>query len=354
MSRIRLVIHKLLHWEYWPFYIIYIPGFIAWFYLAIRSRSLFFFLPSNPRIKNAGFLLESKKEIYDIMPQQHIPSTVIVSPGTDIKVILNKMKSAGINFPCIAKPDIGMKGLGVAQIENPDQLILYTHSAPINFLVQEYINLPNEIGIFYYRMPEKQKGSISGIVKKEFLSVTGNGKCSIEQLIQKDARHLFQLPQLKIKYGTELNRVPSKGELINLVAYGNHARGAKFIDHSKLADKDLINFIDEVCQQIPSFYFGRLDIRYNTIEELKNGKNFKIIELNGAGSEPTHIYDPNNSLIFAWKEIIRHLKLLYKISSCNHAKGHPHMAWKDGLKMLKENNKLVLQLKYFNNTLSLK
>jgi hypothetical protein len=30
------------------------------------------------------------------------------------------------------------------------------------------------------------------------------------------------------------------------------------------------------------FFFGRMDVMYNTFEELENGKNFAVVELNGA------------------------------------------------------------------------
>src|SRR6185369_6398163 len=91
-----------------------------------------------------------------------------------------------------------------------------------------------------------------------------------------------------------------------------------------------------VCRQIPSFHFGRLDIRFDTWDALKQGKNFTIIEVNGAGAEPTHIYDPKHSLFFAWKEIVRHWVILWKISRMNHKKGHRYLSVKEGIAMFRE------------------
>jgi hypothetical protein len=34
--------------------------------------------------------------------------------------------------------------------------------------------------------------------------------------------------------------------------------------------------INEMCLQIPGF-FGRMDVMYNTFEELENGKNFAVV-----------------------------------------------------------------------------
>jgi hypothetical protein len=144
------------------------------------------------------------------------------------------------------------------------------------------------------------------------------------------------LEALKNLYGEKMLEVLPDGEERILVPYGNHARGAMFIDDSDLIDEKLTDTIDEICKQIPGFYFGRLDIRYNNWEELKQGKNFSIIEVNGAGSEPTHIYDPRHSLFFAWKEIIRHWILLWRISRINHKKGYPYLTLKEGLEMFRE------------------
>ena len=138
-----------------------------------------------------------------------------------------------------------------------------------------------------------------------------------------------------------------KDETKNLVPYGNHARGAKFIDVSHWADEAFTKTFDSICKQIPEFYFGRLDIMFKNVEDLKAGKNFSIIELNGAGSEPTHIYDPGHSLFFAWKEIARHFKLLCNISIQNHKRGFPYLTVKEGMQMFKENNAVVKNLKQF-------
>ena len=61
-----------------------------------------------------------------------------------------------------------------------------------------------------------------------------------------------------------------------------------------------------------------------------------IIEVNGAGSEPTHMYDPRHSLFFAWREITRHWKILYQVSRENHRRGIPYLPFNEGIEMFKE------------------
>jgi hypothetical protein len=341
---------KLFSWEYWPFYIVYIPAYFYWIVLAIRNKSFFFFNASNPTIKNGGMLMESKKEIYDILPEGYYPGTLLFTKGESAATIIAQIKSNHFNYPLIGKPDIGMQGLAVKKLDNEADVAAYALNSRVDFLIQEFINLENEVGIFYYRYPGQTKGKISGIVSKEFLTVTGNGIDTIETLLQQDPRFILQIPYLKKTNNSLLQQVLSKGQLQLLVPYGNHARGAKFVDATHLVNDKLETTIDDLCQKVNGFYFGRLDLRYNTWPELEEGKNISIIELNGAGSEPTHMYDPKHSIFFAWKEIIGHWKILAKISRMNHLqKNIPYMSYAEGRKMFSDNSAYVKLIREQHN-----
>ena len=195
---------------------------------------------------------------------------------------------------------------------------------------------------FYYRMPGEAKGHITGIVGKEFVTITGDGQSTIEQLLMLDPRYILQLPFLKKSSATELTIVLPKGDVHVLVPFGNHSRGAKFLDISYLIDQELIDSMDKVCKQIEGFYFGRIDIRYENWDALRQGKQFAIVELNGAGSEPTHMYDPRHSVFFAWREIIRHWNIMAKIARINRLQQKiPYMRIKDGLRIIRENKEYI-------------
>jgi hypothetical protein len=333
---------KLFNWEYWPFHVVYGPIYLYFIFLCLRARSFFFFNTSNPAIKNGGFMMESKKEIYDLIPEQYYPPTLFFSHHSPWEDILNKVKERRFRFPMIGKPDIGQKGMSVKKLENETDLVEYAENSKVDFLIQEFIPFKNEVGIFYYRFPHEKRGRLSGIVRKEFLAVTGNGYSTVEDLLKQDKRYVLQLPVLRKTYSDKLGLLLKPGEEFLLVPYGNHVRGAKFIDDSHLIDEELTAAIDTVCRQVTGFYYGRLDIRYNTWEELKQGKNFSVIELNGAGSEPTHMYDPKHSIFFAWKEIIRHWNILFRISRMNHHPvDRPYMNLSTGLEMFRENSKYL-------------
>jgi hypothetical protein len=327
---------RLFHWEYWSFNLIYIPIYPVFIFLCLRARSFFFYAAANPGIKNGGFLGESKKEIYRLVPENLQPKTIFFSTGTNPARALEQVLSAGLRFPLIGKPDIGGRGRWVKKLDHESDLLAYVSVSPIDFHIQEFINYENEAGIFYYRLPGQSQGNISGIVHKEFLKVTGDGIQSVRELLGRNPRAILQLEQLEVTDRSKLDYTPGRGEHFTVVPYGNHARGALFLDDSESITPALIKAMDNICFGIPGFYFGRLDIRYENRELLEQGKLFSVLEVNGAGSEPTHIYDPEHSLFFAWKEIIRHWIILFNISRVNHRLGYRYLTVTEGIRMFRK------------------
>ncbi|MDI9258015.1 ATP-grasp domain-containing protein [Flavobacterium sedimenticola] len=341
----RLFLHKLFHWEYWPFTIVYIPIYFLWAFYALKSRSIFFFNTCNPTMRNGGFFMDSKKEIYDLIPPQFYPKTDFIAEQLPFEAVEAILTNSKIEFPLIAKPDIGLRGSAVKKIESIEDLKRYHRKVNFDYLIQDLIPFPKEVGIFYVRYPHEKNGRITGIVAKEFLIVEGDGRATVEELVKANPRYELQLKALQKEHGHRLKDILPKGEKRNLVPYGNHARGAKFLDYSHLISPQLTKVIDDMCLQIDGFYFGRLDIMYLTWEELEQGKNFAIVELNGAASEPTHIYDPKHSLFFAWKELARHITYMFEISVENHKRGYDYLPHKTGMEQyslhLEQSNKIV-------------
>jgi hypothetical protein len=329
---------RLLHWEYWSFNVIYIPIYPIFIFLCLRARSFFFFAAANPTIKNGGFLGESKKDIYTLVPPELQPRTLFFCSDTPLEQVLDRLLGNGFHFPLIGKPDMGGKGRGVKKLDDESAVRKYASASETDFHIQEFIPFQKEAGIFYYRFPDQTRGNISGIVHKEFLKVQGDGKQNIRDLLKTNPRGILQLSQLELKESDMLKRVLPPDEVLTVVPYGNHARGAMFLDDSVSINPALVEVMDRICKQIPGFYFGRLDIRYESRQLLEEGKSFSILEVNGAGSEPTHMYDPRHSLFFAWKEIIRHWVLLFKISRANHRLGYRYLSISEGLQMFRKDS----------------
>jgi hypothetical protein len=330
---------RLLNWEYWPFHLLYAPVFLYYFYLAAKARSFFFFNAANPTIRNGGFLMESKKEIYDLLPPGTYPTTLLVPFGKlNNEALISEAVEAGLHFPIIAKPDIGLRGLGVKKLRTVEELLQYHRESRVDYLLQAFVPYEKELGVFYCRMPGERKGKITGLVGKDLLTVTGDGIHTLEELLGREDRFYLQLPSLRMQKDLELSEVLPEGVEKLIVPYGNHSRGARFVDLTSSLTPALAEKLEALCEAVPGFYFGRLDIKYQSWEALCRGEAFSVIELNGAGSEPAHIYDPKHSLLFAWKEIIRHLRLLYLISQRNKTLGRGgYLSFSKGVQLFREN-----------------
>ena len=111
---------------------------------------------------------------------------------------------------------------------------------------------------------------------------------------------------------------------------GNHSRGTMFLNDNKMISGNIEKTIDSMSKDITGFYFGRFDLRCKSYEDLEKGENFKVLELNGAGAEPAHIYGPGITLFGAYQCIVYHLNLLYKISKANHKMGARYYSFKEG------------------------
>lgn len=294
--------------------IVYFPSLVYWIFWGIRFRNFKLYNYSNTCIPSGGLFVVSKMSIYNLLPKELYPKTVLVKTS-EFNSIENIIGSNCFTFPLIAKPDKGLRGIAVQQIHSLNQLQEYAVQHNQDFLVQELCQYKNELSLFYCRLPNEKNGIITGITIKEFLTVTGDGKSTIENLLNTNPRHAMQIN--KIGQSVDLKTILPKDEALCLVPYGNHNRGTKFLDGKHLITPALQQTFNQILQKIDGFYFGRLDIRYNSFAELEQGKSFAIIELNGTMSEPTHIYDPKHNFFYGQKEIFRHYRILKEIVKQN-------------------------------------
>ena len=124
------------------------------------------------------------------------------------------------------------------------------------------------------------------------------------------------------RFAKRRNEILASGEVLKLVETGNHAQGCIFRDGMHLRTNELERVIDRISRKLPGFFIGRYDMRYENEEDFKQGRNFQIVELNGASSEATCIYDARNSLFSAYRTLFRQWKLVFAIGARNRANGH--------------------------------
>jgi membrane protein DedA with SNARE-associated domain len=317
---------RMTRWEFWPPWLFYPPvvAYVAW--LALKHRGLSVFTAVNPGVPAGGFIGESK---HDILRQ--LASTpeflaraqpISAQLATEERVRVVEQFAASSGFPIVLKPDAGQRGSGVAIVRSVVEARAYLERVGVDCIVQEYAS-GEEFGVFYYRYPSAESGRIFSITRKVFPKVRGDGKRTLEELILADARAVCMAKLYLARNAERLAHVPARGEEVQLVEIGNHCRGAVFLDGCALATPELEAVIDRISKGFEGFYFGRYDVRARSVADLQRGEHFKVIELNGATSEATHIYDPTFPLLRAWGVLFEQWRILFEIAAENRRRGAP-------------------------------
>lgn len=313
--KLPLWLIKLTNFEYWTWWMFYVPLLPYWLFQAVRTRSLTFFTNANSNIEYGGFFGESKMDILRQIPATYLPKTIFINKQTALKTILDQLIEQDLVYPIVCKPNVGERGTQVEKLYSNYDLVQYISNTQEDFIIQEFISYAIELGVLYYRYPDSPTGKVTSVTRKEFLSVVGNGKSTVEQLMQQSTRARFQIEAMRKRLGEMgMNEVIKAGEKRILEPIGNHCRGTKFLDENYLLNSTLDAVFDKIASTIDGFHYGRFDLKVKSIEDLYEGKNIRIMELNGVSSEPGHIYDPKNSLWAAYRDLARHWKIVAHIS----------------------------------------
>ncbi|MDQ6756296.1 MAG: hypothetical protein M3004_05105, partial [Bacteroidota bacterium] len=160
------LIKRITNWEQWPFKILYAPISPFWLWYIIRSGSVWFFTPSNPKLTFGGMEGEPKKEMHDLLPGELVPETFNVLPSEDFAAVNKKLSESKITFPLIVKPEVGGQGILFRKIDTIEQLKNYHQKIPVEYIIQEMITYPMEVSAFYIRYPNQLKGFVTGFLHK--------------------------------------------------------------------------------------------------------------------------------------------------------------------------------------------
>lgn len=335
MKIVKKIFYKITNWEAWPFEMIYMPISFFWLWYTIKSGAVYFFTASNPKLTFGGMEGEPKKEMYDLLPEGFFPATFYVMPNEDFSNIQQKQKLYKIDYPLIVKPAVGGQGILLRMIGNEGALRRYHQLMPWEYIVQSLVNYPMEVSVFYIRHPKETTGKITGFLQKVPLQVMGDGIRSLATLIEQHPKGSKRTEELYNKHKARWSDVLPAGEKYMLSYAANHNRGAQFIDLKNEIDQQLVEVFDAISLKIDDFFYGRYDIMCTSVDDLKAGKHFTILEYNGCGAEPNHFYDTGYTLIGAYKEILKHWKALYEISSYNKQHGIKPWSFAKGTRFLK-------------------
>jgi len=325
---------RRLHWEFWSPWVFYVPAFCWYLLLALRHRSLSLPTVANPGMEAGGFIGESKGAILKGLvagrddAQRFVVKTLHLQTGGEerLAALDTWMTAQELHFPIVLKPDAGQRGSGVRYVKTDDDARDYLGSVALPLVAQEYAEGPHELGVFWVRAPGEAEGRIFSVTEKFFTSVVGDGEHNLEDLIVLHPRAVLQANTFFRRHSDLLDWVPGPGAEVPLVLSGNHAQGALFKDGRRLATDALRARLDALCDGYPGFHIGRFDLRAPDLDALQRGEQFKIVELNGATSEATHIYDPDlgpwRGPVEAYATLFRQWSMVFSIAAANRKAGH--------------------------------
>lgn len=338
MPSLRDVISQIGAAERIPAKLFYAPLALNWIWLGLRYRSLSLPTLANPQIEVGGLWGESKRAYLDMITgesERWLARYVALdrrrgSPDADVARALSAARDAGIGFPMVAKPDIGWQGYGVRLVHSERELAAYVEGFPVGaaFLLQELVDWEGEAGVFYARRPEDPHGSVTAVTLRYFPHVVGDGEHKVRDLILAAERTAWKA---RLHFGrakghagvseAELDRVPARGEKVRLSFVGSIRVGGIYRDASQLVTPELSARFDEIARGMREFCYGRFDIRFASADSLARGEAFRIIEVNGAGSEAISAWDPDVPITKVYARLREHQRLMFEIGALNRAGG---------------------------------
>ena len=254
---------------------------------------------------------EKKSDIYKFLPQEYYPQTFLVTRLSEIEDIIQSNK---LSLPVILKPNIGYKGVLVEKVEDWSQVTqVFEKFEGKEIIVQEFVDLKKEYALLFYKYPASGKYGISSLIEKSYPFIRSDGKSTIRELITNlknpflDKENLFQ--NMPSEY---LQSVPMSGEKIEVEKIGNYSRGAKFHSRMDEINEEVIRVTHDLFRNVEGMNFFRIDFKADSLIAFQKGK-YKILEVNGAKSEPLHIYDRQFSLTRVIKDIHLHWMIMNDI-----------------------------------------
>ncbi|WP_415488109.1 D-alanine--D-alanine ligase [Acetobacter sp.] len=337
----------LSFFEFWPGWLFYTPIVAYWIALGVRYRDFGLPTAANPLITTGGLCGENKSEILDLagpFARKYIaPYVILDTDRDDFARAKAALVAKGIKGPIVVKPDVGCNGTGVKLARTDDALrdTLAQYPRGVRLVLQRLIPWDYEAGLFYIRHTDEPQGRITSMTYKDVPMLLGDGVSTVSELLENDPRTRL-LPEIyRPRLAARLHEVPAKGDTVPLVFTGNHCKGSVFRNGAVDITPELSNIIDRIMQDFPEFHFGRIDVKFRSVEALRQGKDFEIIEVNGVGSEATHIWDSRTTLREAYAAQFHHYGEAFRIGAENRRRGWKSTTLPAGIRLWLEQRRLL-------------
>jgi len=111
-----------------------------------------------------------------------------------------------------------------------------------------------------------------------------------------------------------LRLVLGRGEDKIITTIASLRVGSRYEDISWCITEALQAKVDAIACSMDRFHWGRFDVRFGSMTELRAGI-FQIIEVNGAGSEAINFWDPRLPLHAAFRGVFAKQVRLFRLGS---------------------------------------
>jgi hypothetical protein len=240
------------------------------------------------------------------------------------------------DYPLILKSNVGSVGKGIVKVASTVDVDKHTPRLLGDYILQKFTSNPYECGVFYIRQNGKAK--ITGINKKHFPTVVGNGRDDLLTLANNHPRYSKHWNSFLQDIDT--SEILKLGLEKRLSFIGSHTLGCKFTDDAHLRTTELEQAIFAVFETQPGFNFGRVDVKAVDQEAFKRGE-FVVIEVNGVASLPTHMFDPKYSIWQAYAIFFEHAKYLAKIAAEQRQQSMTLLSYWQVIQRVKENQAML-------------
>jgi len=316
-----------------------IPLGLHWIALALRHRGLTLPGLANPGLATGGPWGESKAEClravaagergviadFVVMRRRADPSTL----NFDHARALRLLADANLRFPVVAKPDIGRGGHGVRLLDDAAALRRYLERFPggAKLILQRYVAWAGEAVVHYSRMPGEGGRTLS-LTLRTCPHVVGDGVATLRDLIGRDRRvraysalFLGHDPSHLGHDRAALDRIPEQGETVRLALIGSRRVGARHRDAQALVTPALEARIAAIVDAMPDLHYGRLGLRFGSLDALARGEDLVVINIGGIGGDADDAWDPALPLREAWRRQFARQRLLFALGARNRARG---------------------------------
>ena len=319
-------------YEFWPPKLFYSPIALCWLLLSIRYGSTTLPTIANPLFPVGGLVGESKEAVLSEVggeSRRLVARFTALTRGSgtnveaDCQSAESLMQEERLLYPVVVKPDVGCRGVGVQLVRDTNEMLSYLKDFPVGgrVMIQELVPHEGEAGVLYVRLPGETRGFIFSLTLKYFPFVTGDGKTPLKKLIERDRRAGLIKHVYHKRHEKQFDEIIPKDQNFRLAFTGSHSRGTIFRNGNQYITDQMRKAFDRISYDIPEFYFGRFDVRFANYRELQQGRGFKIVEINGAGGEATHIWDRKTPILKAYRTLIKQFEFLFEIGARNRQRG---------------------------------